>query len=170
MPSCKIVAFGDASFANLHDKGSQGAYIILLADKNGKYCPLSWQSKRLQRVVRSTLAAECLAIGQTIDAAIHLQTTIHEMIPTIKPPIHIFSDSDSLVKSSQTSTPVTDRGLQVEIALIRDRIIQKSIDELRWIPTKYNLADSLTKVGANSSYLLAVLEGSMCFDLESGIF
>ena len=35
--SCYFVGFCDASFANLPDNGSQGAYIIFLIDKTGSY-------------------------------------------------------------------------------------------------------------------------------------
>ena len=168
--SCKIIAYGDASFANLHDRGSQGGYIIFLTDSDGKYCVLTWQSKRIKRVVRSTLAAECLAIGSAADAAIHLQSTLRELFPRLAAPIHIFSDNDSLVKSVHSSTSVEDKRLQIEVAVLRDMIKQQDVQEIRWIPTKLNLADSLTKAGANTAYLMSVLKGNAKFDLESGAF
>lgn len=42
----KIVAYSDASFANLTDGGSQGGYILFLVRSN-KYMPITWQSKRI---------------------------------------------------------------------------------------------------------------------------
>jgi hypothetical protein len=60
--SCKVVSFCDASHANLPNAGSQGGFVSFLIDKNGLYCPITWQSRKLRRVVKSTIAAECLAI------------------------------------------------------------------------------------------------------------
>ena len=54
----KFVVHSDASYANLNDGGSQGGYIILLSDDvSKKLSPIAWQSKRIKRVVKSTLAA-----------------------------------------------------------------------------------------------------------------
>jgi len=58
----KMVTFTDASFANLSDGGTQGGYFIVLMGENGQFSPISWQSKRIKRVVRSTLADEMLCL------------------------------------------------------------------------------------------------------------
>ena len=58
----KFVCFNDSSFGNLCDAGgSQGGYIIFLEGQNGNCSPLMLQSKKLRRVVRSTMAAESLS-------------------------------------------------------------------------------------------------------------
>ena len=61
LETAKIIVYSDASFNNLPKGGSQGAHMILLSDKNQQTAPIQWQSKRIKRVVKSTLAAECLA-------------------------------------------------------------------------------------------------------------
>ena len=59
----KLIAYHDASYANLNDGGSQGGYVIFLTDDEGaKLAPIAWQSKRIKRVVKSTLAAERLCL------------------------------------------------------------------------------------------------------------
>ena len=58
----KIVAYTDAAFANLPDGGSQGSYLIFLVGDDGFCSLVSWQSKRIRRIVRSALAAESLAM------------------------------------------------------------------------------------------------------------
>ena len=55
----RVICFSDASFGNVKNGGSQGGYIIFVADKWGKCAPVSWSSKR---VVKSTLAVETLAL------------------------------------------------------------------------------------------------------------
>ena len=57
----KLIAYHEASFANLQDRGSQGGIIIFVTDQNEcKASPIAWQSRKLKRVVKRTLAAETL--------------------------------------------------------------------------------------------------------------
>ena len=79
----RIIVFLDASFANLPDHGSQGAYILFLCDKLdklGEYCTITWQSRQIHRVVNSTIAAECLAAVEAGASAAHLKTTIKAIL------------------------------------------------------------------------------------------
>lgn len=75
----KMIVFSDASFGKLSDGGTQGGHFITLMGENGKFSPLSWQSKRVKRVVRSTLAGETLAMSDSIDNAIFLATLFSEL-------------------------------------------------------------------------------------------
>ena len=56
-----LAAFCDASYANLKDGSSQAGMIVFLKGKNGKISPLSWSSRKIKRVCRSTLTAETMA-------------------------------------------------------------------------------------------------------------
>ena len=78
--SCSIVSFCDASFANLPNAGSQGGFLCLLVDNNGNYCPLTWQSRKIKRVVKSTIAAECLAAVEAAEMTIYLATLVQDML------------------------------------------------------------------------------------------
>lgn len=51
-----LVFFSDASMGNLPDDGAQSGQLIMLMGDDEKFSPISWQSKRIRRVVRSTLA------------------------------------------------------------------------------------------------------------------
>ena len=62
---CSILCFSDAKFANLRNALSQGPFIIFLI-KNSKYM-LSWRSRKIQHVVKSTLAAETLALEKALE-------------------------------------------------------------------------------------------------------
>ena len=48
-----------ASFADLPDRGSQGAHVTFLCDKYGSFCLLAWQSRRIRRVVRPSPVDYC---------------------------------------------------------------------------------------------------------------
>ena len=83
LKSLSITVFADASFNNLPDGGGQGGYIIFLNDKYNSVIPLSWDSTRLRRVARSSLAAETLAMSDACDSAIFLSNLIEK--PTKSP-------------------------------------------------------------------------------------
>ena len=55
------------------DGGNQGSYLIFLVDTDNHCNLLSWQSKRLKRIPRSSLAAETVAALDGIDAAIYIR-------------------------------------------------------------------------------------------------
>ena len=64
---CSINAFSDISFANLKHALSQGGFIIFFYKIDENYVPVSWKSRKVQRVVRSTLATETLAMEETLE-------------------------------------------------------------------------------------------------------
>ena len=68
--SLKLVVYADAVHGNLLDGGSQGEYFIFLVGQNRKCSLLSWKSKKIQRTVRSTLAAETLSLSNAVDVKV----------------------------------------------------------------------------------------------------
>ena len=67
------VAFGDASFASPKQLASfQGSIICatspkLLQNERAPVSPLTWSSKKINRVVRSTLSAEAFSMSRSVD-------------------------------------------------------------------------------------------------------
>ena len=53
----KIAGFNDASLFIYIYFSSQGVYIIYLVNEIGECSSLSWQSKKLQRIVKSVMAS-----------------------------------------------------------------------------------------------------------------
>ena len=168
--TCRIIAFSDASHANLPDKGSQGAYIIFLCDKAGHYAILSWHSRRIKRVVNSTLAAECLAAVEASDASIALCEMLSNMLGYPKYLISLLSDNKSLVDNVHSSTAVDNKRLQIDVGILRDDLNQKSIHELRWVETGLQVANCLTKDGCSSQYLLDIIRLRKRFDFNTCAF
>ena len=63
-----IVTFSDASLANCADGSTQGGHIVFLCESIKNYASIiSWQSRKLRHVVRSTLSAETMARIEGID-------------------------------------------------------------------------------------------------------
>lgn len=92
----RMIVFTDASFGNLSDGGTQGGHLIILMGENVKFSPLAWQSKRVKRVVRSTLTGETLAMSDRIDNAIFLSTLFSELtVGSVEHPTTIFCVTDN---------------------------------------------------------------------------
>ena len=172
LDSLCLVGFCDASFANLPDNGSQGAFIIFLVDGKGLYCPIAWQSRRIRRVVNSTIAAECLSAVEAAETCAYLSKNISELLckgsKTV--PIYILSDNKSLVDHLHSTTSVENKRLRIDICVLRDMFQNGDISQFKWIPTNLQVANALTKKGSSSVYLNQILQNSLKFDMSSGAF
>ena len=155
--SMKLIVYTDASFNNLPNGGGQGGHIIFLADRNNNCCPLVWNSSRVKRVVRSTLAAETLALNEGCETAIYISRILQEIIRINSIPIFAITDNKLLHEVANSLTATTDRLLRVEIAAIREMCERKQT-VLKWVEGKDQLSDSLTKKGPSSAHLLNVLK------------
>ena len=79
MKSVSLIVHFDSSRNNLPKGGSQGAYVILLKDKNNSISPLEWSSTKIRRVARSTVTAETLAMLDACDAVFFLSKIMTEI-------------------------------------------------------------------------------------------
>ena len=79
IPEAEIVTHCDASYRNLKGENSQGAFVMFLVGKNGSSSILTWQSKKVKRVVKSTLAAEALSLDDAADASIYIRAILCEI-------------------------------------------------------------------------------------------
>ena len=77
--SWKLIVYTDASFGNL-GTGSCGGLLVFLAGINNNAALIAWKSVMVQRVVKSTLAAEGLALSEGLDEAIYIKHIICEVL------------------------------------------------------------------------------------------
>ena len=81
LSSVHLKTYTDASLDNLPNGGSQQGTVTLLCDSFNHCCPLSWSSIKIKHVVRSTLAAETLALVEGNETAIIcLNSPLHAFI------------------------------------------------------------------------------------------
>ena len=155
------MAYSDAAFGNLSNGGSQGAYLVFLVDDQGKCNLISWQSKRIKRVVRSSLAAETLALSDCIDGAVFISSLYSEIVSGNCHdgylPVEIITDNKSLVASIESEKAVTEKRLRIDISAIKEAIDYNDIDIVSWVPTNKQLANALTKQGASTWSLMQTL-------------
>ena len=153
----KLVLHTDASFNNLPDDGGQGGHIIFFIDFHNIFCPLVWNSSKVERVVRSTLASETLALNEGCKTALYLPQILEEILHLEHIPTTCLTDNKSLYYVTNSLTSTTDRLLRVEIALIRQLCERKQVT-LKWVEGKHQLSDCLTKKSASLLRLQHVLK------------
>jgi hypothetical protein len=154
-----IECYSDASFGNLQGGGSQGGYVVFLADHRGCKCLVSWQSRKVRRVVKSTLAAETLALLDAAESGIFVANMLSELlnIGSSRPTVKCFVDNKSLVESLHSTKNVDDKHLRINIAVLRDMIEKRDIT-VSWVQSAKQLANALTKRGADTGLLLSVVQ------------
>jgi len=159
--SWKLVLFADASHANLsNNTGSCIGYIIFLVGENDNSCPLVWKSGKAKRVVKSTIAAEAMALSEGMDEAIYLRSVLSDILsfPRGSVPILCFTDHKGLLESLYSTKLVDDRRLRIEIAGMKQCLERKDIDQVKRVPSSQQLADCLTKRGVDGHKILSVLQ------------
>ena len=156
--SAQIIAFHDASLANLNCGGSQGAFVIFLSDSlNKNVSAISWQSRKLKRVVNSTLAAEALQLIEAAGKSFWLKSILQEIYKGSEFPVTCLTDSKTLFQATKSTKQILDKRLAVDLAMIKEKCHTREVHQIEWIPKEKQLADCMTKKGANSDTLLNVL-------------
>ena len=151
-----MLAFCDAAYANLKDGSSQGAHIVFLISRDGNCCPLAWQSKKIKRLVKSSLSGESWAMIEAVETAELLQKMVMEITNVKSIPIICMTDCNSLYNELHTSNTIEDKGLRVPIGGLRRKVKNQDFI-VKWIPKELQLADPLTKAGAPNKELREVL-------------
>ena len=161
-----FVAFGDASFASSRNLSShQGALICasddrLLLNKEAPLSPLTWSSKKIPRVVRSTLSAEAYAMSKAVDmlgwmralwGTVHVSGFQWQHPETSGSQLNkavIITDCKSVYDLvTRLAMPACEEfRTTLEILLIKQRCGENiAAIAFRWVPTTLQAADCLTK-------------------------
>ena len=128
----KIIVFTDGAHGNLVDGGSQGDHFAFLVGENGKCALISWQLKRISRVVKSSLAAEKLSMSDGIDGAVFLNALLSEIYfgNTRSLPVEFITANQSLVDALKPSKYVSDKCLRIEIGIVKEMTENKQISKI----------------------------------------
>eukprot|EP00435_Cladocopium_sp_Y103_P061648 s411_g23.t1 len=156
-------AFSDASFlSNKQNHAHQGTLVFattpeLLENRKAVVAPVAWTSKRVPRIVRSTLGAEAAALCNSVDRLMWIRV----MWAWMRNPDCNWRQPEKLLLNERTSALVTDcksaydlltrtalpqcseHRTTIECLLIRERLRENCI--ARWVSSQAMLADCLTK-------------------------
>jgi hypothetical protein len=154
--SLHLLLYTDASYKSRPDGSSQIGYVMLLADKSNICAVLSYSSSKCSRVVMSSFAAEALAFTEGFDIAFATRAEMTEIL-YMRIPILILMDSaalfDAIIRHRSTAS-----GPQIlDLHAARQSYLRCEIDNVGLIASRYNVADSLTKIKNLNSSVLALL-------------
>ena len=155
----KILCYTDASLGNLNNgTDSTGGYLVFLINyRTGNAAILDWQANKIKRVVRSTLAAETLSLNEGLEASIHLNGILQELIG-VTVEVHAVIDNRSVVDAVRSTTTVDDKRLRRDISAVKQMLECGEVKSVTWVPGNRQLADVLTKRGVNGYKLLEVIQ------------
>ena len=143
--SCKIVIYSDAFLGNLRNRSSQGEFLVFLERENKKFSLVYWHSSKLKSVVKGTLAAECLAELEGAEMAFLIRSVLCDILQLSSEgqvlPIFCVTDNRSLFDSVHSTKTLTDKRLKMAICILREMLYKKTIKDIRWVESKYQLAD-----------------------------
>ena len=152
-----LLCYSDASFANLSSCHSQGGFIIFLCDERGRRCPIMWKSRKIRRVVHSTLAAETLSLVEAAESAYYIREILEDIGIVKDVKVICMVDSKSLVDALKSMKDVDNKYLRISIASLKEMIDRKEITSVQWVDTKQQLANCLTKKGGSPVSLLEAI-------------
>lgn len=137
--------------------------IVLIVGSHNRCAVVSWHAAKIKRVVRSSLAAEALSLQEGIEDGIYVrhltETLLSKQYGSI--PLHAVVDSKSLVECVHSTKLVDDRRLRLDIGAIRESLEKKEVTSVSWCPGKAQIANCMTKRGAASHDLLAVVQNGI---------
>ncbi len=174
------MTYSDASFATREKQHSQKGHLVIATDK-GIFekqtvitSPIAWSSKKIDRVVASTLAAETYALSNAIDGMEWIRILWQWIVdpncnwrkpadclksaPKSLAVVDCKSLFDVIVKKNTTPQCKEHRTL-LEAIVIKDRV--QAGTQMHWVHSAAQLADSLTKV-MNTSTLRSYLKHRRC--------
>ena len=160
----ELLLFSDASYGNLDNDGSQGGFIIFLKGENGKINPVTWQSKKIRRIARSTLASEALALVDGLDCVISIAMLLNEILYgkcCTGIPVKCYIDNNDLYQAIFSNKQVTEKRLRKEVNSIKELLDNKDITNINWIQTNEQIADVLTKRGVSGQNIIKTLNNGL---------
>ena len=157
-----LILYSDSSLGNLRDGGSQGGQLLCLRGDGDQINPLWWSSKKIRRVVRSSLAGETLALSDGIDMSIFIATLFTEIekgqADAEKLPVTCRIDCRSLFDALKSTKETSEKRLRLEISSVKQQIERGFITNIEWVKAESQLADSLTKKGASCLKMMRCLD------------
>ena len=96
------------------------------------------------------------------EACIFYKTFFCELLhieDSSKLPIVCKTDNSGMYDCTHSSTQILDKRLRIEMAILREMVNRKEIDNITWVPSDHQIADCLTKRGVLSYKILRYLSG-----------
>jgi hypothetical protein len=154
-----VTSFG-ASFAKEEGQKSQCGFVSMMTEnkilEEPTLCIVEFQSTRVARVVKSTMAAESAGLSLALDRQLYVRLLLEAILfgePSMGPnwrhalkiPGILGTDARSLHDHiNKTGSLPSERQTLIDLLIARD-LTQAATIMVRWVPTTHQLADILTK-------------------------
>ena len=162
-----LVAYSDAATKKIDNAFSVAGHVIFLVNSvTNNSVPITWGSKKIERVVNSSLGAETIAVTKIIGNLYFIKESLKQMYGTKAGDIPCITliDSKDLHEAVHNIKTTQDKRLIGDIIQIKQAIaIDNLITELRLIPGDDMLANCLTKGGQNGTELIDVLRNGALY-------
>ena len=152
-----LVLFVDGALGG-SDCHSRIGTLLSVTDKfpSGLSHLVGWESKRLRRVARSSLAAEIHAANEQTDYA-HLVRNLYQDVLTGSVPLILATDCQSLFSHVRTNKTMTERALQKPFFQLQEMLNNNTIQNVVLLSGSDNPADALTKAKRASTLSIDTL-------------
>ena len=153
----RMEVYTDASWMNLGHIGSMAGKVIVIKSGN-KAFPITWSSNKLKRVCHSSMAAEIMAMNEGLKDAQYIREVLKEITgKDVK--AELITDCKNAHSMIQATTVAQDKKVRCESAAVREAFITKEVEDIKLVDGKTGqLADCLTKLKTDSSWLLAMVQ------------
>ena len=152
----------DASLGNLNEGvNSTGAMVVLIVNEKTDICtPMSWHSNKINRIVDSSLAAECLSLKEGLNEAIYIRQMIEEVYGFKDKTVSVrgIVDNKGTVDAIHSTSSVSDRKLRRDVGSIKQMMCEDDVTAVTWCPGREQLSDCMTKIGAPAWNLMEVFQ------------
>ena len=162
----------DASHRTSGNLFAVGGHVIMLINKNTLAAStLHWASKKIERIVHSSAAAETLSMQKMFSTLYFIRRIISDMcgarVENLK--CVALTDNQGLFSNIHyLKANSEDFRLHADIIELRQNIEQeKTVQEVRYVHSSLNLADCLTKSTKTGVMLLQVVRTGL-YDLPGG--
>ena len=119
------------------------------------------KSKKLKRVVKSTLLAETLALEEALESCFMIKLLLCELVNKEMHHdlflIDCYTDNKSLVDTINSTKTITEKRLEVDVCIIREMGEKNKVQSVSWCGSHSQLAGCLTIASASSEKRLHVL-------------
>lgn len=161
-----LVTYSDASWGCRADGSSQGGQLTAIADRKfldgqrSEFSLVSWQSRKLARVARSSTSAEVQMASNATDNHEFVKQTVLEWFNKDKIETHQIDHAmrqipsvlildcknlyDSMCSIQSSVLQLEERRTAIEVLSIRERTLEAGI-QVRWTDSDQQLADGLSK-------------------------
>ena len=136
-----IVCFSDADYASDKESRRSICGCLLLIDG----CPVTWYSKKQNRIATSTAEAEYVAASEAIKAMLGVRNVLEELGIKVKTPMDLKMDSNAAIcQLDREASSKRNKHLDLRIKYVGENVSEGAI-KVDYVSTEEMTADLMTK-------------------------